>query len=84
MLTDIPDHPDIARALATGYPHPEKPCIRCCDCNKSLTDKDVYDWDGDFLCEGCVKERIEENFTISEIAAALGIACKAAYLWEEE
>ncbi len=81
---DIPEHPEIAMALATGYPHPERPCIHCCDCDKALTNEDVFDWDGDILCEGCVKERIEENYTISEIAVALGIPRKPAYLWEVE
>ncbi len=81
---DITEHPQIAMALATGYPHPEAPCIHCCDCEKSLMNEDAFDWDGDPLCENCVMERIEQNYSISEIAVALGIARKPAYLWEVE
>ncbi len=86
MLTNIPEHPDIARTLATGYPRPSvRPPAHCCDCGKELWgDDSVFDWDGDQLCETCVKDRIEENFDIRAVADALGIVCKAAYLLEEE
>lgn len=38
MMADIPDHPEIACALATGYPHPVKEYfVNCEDCGNELT-----------------------------------------------
>lgn len=81
---EIPEHPEIARCLATGYPYPEgRNVIHCDDCECVLSGEDtVYDWDGDCLCEDCVKERIEENYDIKDIAELLGIQWKSAYLME--
>lgn len=70
---NIPEHPDVECTLKTGYPHPAMQCVRCCDCEAPLVDEEAYDWDGDTLCESCVKDRIEENYGISDIADALGI-----------
>lgn len=70
---EIPEHPEIACCLATGYPYPNRPEVRCCDCDKHMNYEDSYDWDGDIVCENCLKDRIEDNFNISEIANALGI-----------
>lgn len=69
----VPEHPEVARCLATGYPHPLRPEVTCCDCGKSMNYDDSFNWDGDIICEMCLKERIDENFNISEIAGALGI-----------
>lgn len=78
----IGDCPEIKRALATGYPHPPREwhtAVVCDDCGAELSDDaPVYEWDGDFLCERCVRERIKEDFSIQEIAEALGIMCRQA------
>lgn len=81
---EAPEHPQIARCLAAGYPNPEgQIAIHCVDCECVLSGEDtVYDWDGDHLCEECVKERIEENYDMQTIAEYLGIQWKSAYLME--
>lgn len=83
----IPDHPEIARALATGYPGPihERPIvIPCSGCGAELAEDDlVYDWMGELICETCVKIRMEEDFSIQEIAEAMGIMCREAAQYEE-
>lgn len=50
------EHPDITRALRTGYPHPErKPKIRCEECGAELDGEKVYeDEDHEYLCEDCL------------------------------
>lgn len=82
---NIPEHPEIARCLATGYPHPERHnTILCVDCGAELAGKDtVFIWDGENLCEDCVKDRIEENIDTQTLAESLGIPWKSAYLMEE-
>lgn len=75
---DVPDHPEIACALRTGYPRPLPPHITCADCDKELYGDDpVYTPDGVTVCEDCMKERIHE-MTTSELAEALGIDCTTA------
>lgn len=84
-MQQIPDHPQIASALETGYPSPvHESFVICCDCEKQLTDDDtVYIWEGDNICDECLKERIEEKIPIQTIAEALGISWKKAYLLED-
>lgn len=75
---NIPDHPEIACALRTGYPRPLQPHITCADCDKELYGDDlVYAPDGVIVCEDCMETRIQEMDT-SALAAALGIACTTA------
>lgn len=70
---DIPDHPEIACALRTGYPRPLPPHIVCHDCDRELYGDDpVYTPDGVTVCEDCMEERIREMNT-SVLADALGI-----------
>lgn len=72
---EIPEHPEIARCMATGYPHICKPTqkVDCCDCGKTMEFDDSFDWDGDIICAGCLKGRIEENFNIEDIAKLIGV-----------
>ena len=83
---EIPEHPEIDRCLSTGYPNvEERKVITCVDCDKELYGDDaVFIWDGEYLCEECVLERIEENYPIKTIAELLGIAWKSAYLIQED
>ena len=78
---NFPDHPEIARALATGYPHPvkEPEPVNCTDCGLELTGKEtVFIYDGEPCCENCCRDRIEEEFDISHIAKLLNIPTKTA------
>lgn len=84
---NIPDHPDIARALATGYPHPvkEPDPVNCTDCGLELTGEDtVFIYDGEPCCENCCRDRIEEEFDLSYIAKALQIPTQSAAVYAEE
>lgn len=86
MMVDIPDHPEIACALATGYPHPVKEYfVNCEDCGNELTGMDkVFDYDGDPLCEECFRERLMEDMSMEEIAEKLGFIVKDAYDYAAE
>lgn len=69
----IPDHPDIARTLLTGYPHESKTVI-CADCEKELYgDEKIYISDGDTVCGDCLKKRILEDYDIDDFADAFDI-----------
>ena len=84
---NIPDHPEIACALATGYPHPPKelPAVYCDECSHEMTgDEKVYDYDGEALCENCCRDRIMEDIDMETIARALGIIAKTAEIYAEE
>lgn len=77
----LPDHPDIARVLDTGYPHlvKEPEPVYCTDCCLEMTGEDtVFIYDGEPCCENCFRDRIEEEFDMSYIAHALGIRTKSA------
>ena len=78
---NIPDHPEIACALATGYPHPVKELepVNCTDCGTELAGEDeVFIYDGEPCCENCCRTRIDEDFFLSDIAKALQIPMKTA------
>ena len=80
-MLNIPDHPEIACALATGYPKPPKEPdpIYCDECSCELSgDTRVYDYDGEKLCENCCRDRVMEDIDMSDIARALGIITKSA------
>lgn len=83
---EIPDHPDIARTLLTGYPHESK-SVKCADCEQEFSgDERIYISDGDSVCADCLKARILETYSIDDFADAFGIwkttACD--YLEESE
>ena len=82
---EIPDHPDVAYALATGYPEPEKPSIRCEYCGEEICGSEpIFFYDGDRICENCCRDKIEEDFSIAEIADKLNIQhCEAAFYEED-
>ena len=86
-MCKIPEHPEIACALATGYPETpkEREPVTCTDCGAELTGDDkVYDYDGDKLCDKCCRERIREEVDLETIAQALGIIVKSAEEYTEE
>lgn len=78
---NIPEHPEIARTLATGYPQPVKDPdpVNCTDCGLELDGEDtVFIYDGEPCCENCCRDRIEEEFDLSYIAERLGIHHESA------
>ena len=63
----IPDHPEIARCLCTGYPHPH-PYHECQKCGAPA---ECYGDTSGFLCFDCAKEEFEE-LTDEEAVELLG------------
>lgn len=57
-MFDFPDHPDIAAALATGYPAQEDyGLFHCEQCGAPIREDDPYYLIGDrVLCPDCVEE----------------------------
>lgn len=85
-FAQIPDHPEIACALRTGYPRPVK-SVKCADCGEEFTgDHRMYISDGDLVCENCLRSRIEENYNSDDLAEAFGMECTTAgrYIEEQE
>ena len=83
---EIPDHPDIARTLLTGYPHESK-SVKCVDCEKEFYgDERIHICDGDAVCADCLKERLLEAYSIDDLADAFDIRKTTAgdYLEESE
>lgn len=73
---EIPDHPDVACALLTGYPRAFESFkhIECEDCGHELYgDQKIYLHDGDIVCGTCLKKRILEAYSIDDLADAFDI-----------
>lgn len=90
MCMNIPDAPDIDRALRTGYPGPLPPqSIHCEYCNAELSSNDpVISLGCDLVCDECFMKQLQEDLSISDIARKLGFrvltACRAAEEQEED
>lgn len=70
----IPEHPEIAMALRTGYPH-KCSSVQCADCGRELFgDAELYESSGDLICGECLKSRLLTNYSIADFAAAFDIA----------
>lgn len=55
-MENIPDHPDIARCLCSGYAHPLKRTPTCPVCGAEV-DAYLKNIDGDIVgCENCVTD----------------------------
>ena len=86
-MSDIPEHPDIASALQTGYPAgiKELPSVRCSDCGMELSGDDlVFDYDGDSLCGNCFIDCLTEDMSPEDIAKRMGFIVKDADTYAEE
>lgn len=86
-MNEIFEHPQISRALLTGYPEEEPEPVRCEDCGEQITaDEKVFLFDDEAVCENCCRDRIEDNFDIEDLARALNITVKSMdnYLSELE
>lgn len=56
------EHPEITRALVTGYPRRDAVCT-CERCGQAAEPGDpdfsrLYNWLGDYICADCLKEEI--------------------------
>ena len=81
--TEVPEHPDIARTLRTGYPQPVSE-VKCADCGRHMIGEDrVYIIDGDTVCEECTKERLLDAYGIADIAKAFDIYGMSAHRYVE-
>ena len=70
---EIPDHPEIACTLLTGYPRDHKGVL-CVDCEQEFYgDERIYISDGDTVCADCLKERLLEAYSIDDLADAFDI-----------
>lgn len=87
---EIPDHPDIACALRTGYPREHMggcKSIRCADCEQELYgDQRIYIIDGDAVCGDCLKDRLLDAYNIDDLADAFDVRKTTVddYLEEQE
>ena len=86
MCMNIPDAPDIARALRTGYPGPLPPqSIHCEYCNAELSSDDpVFSFDGDLVCDECFMKQLQEQWSVTDIASRLGFRVLTASRAAEE
>ena len=57
MRNNVPDHPDVAAMLLTGYPsYIQQDSVHCCECGKPLDDETIYeDRYHEYLCLDCLK-----------------------------
>lgn len=83
---EIPDHPEIARALRTGHPRSYKH-LMCADCGAEMAGSHlVYVCDGDTVCGACLKKQILKNYSIDDLAEAIGVRSTTVsdYIEEQE
>lgn len=66
-MFDLPDHPDIANALRTGYPTPPREEL-CCKCGLPA---ECYGDTSGFLCFACAREEFDD-LTDEEAVELLG------------
>lgn len=61
---NIPDHPEVASALRSGYPTWNQPKSHYCEeCGSCLDDAMAYeDASHDFLCKDCLLTLHEKNW----------------------
>lgn len=76
------DHPDIARALKTGYPHArfDDNCPECDLCGQAVdveskTYSRLYRWFDQWLCPDCFKNEVEEMDAL-DIAEMMDVESK--------
>lgn len=80
----IPEHPEIARTLRTGYPRSCKD-VQCKDCGSAMSGTHrIYVDNGDVLCGSCLKIRIHDEHTVDDLADAFDIRKTTAGDYLEE
>lgn len=76
---DIPDCYDPVIQAEQREAEADKHAVRCAWCCDAIVG-DGYIWDGDCICEYCCASAIKDNFSVSDIAKALGIG--AMTIWQ--
>ena len=70
-MSMLPDHPDIARTLVTGYPV-DVPVIHCDRCKAEMSGREkVYLYAGLWYCRKCFIDRIIATADMESFADAL-------------
>lgn len=83
-MKTIPDHPDIARALRTGYPH-ECRTVRCFDCKNDFNgDYVMYVFGSVIFCNGCMRRRISQACDVAPLAKAFEKTTAGKIIYELE
>lgn len=78
-MYSIPDHPDIARALSTGYGRAFR-AVRCTSCRAEFTgDSPLYNYYGDILCRTCFRRSLLDDKNTDELADAFNIDKTTAF-----
>lgn len=76
---EIPDHPEIAHALRTGFPRPYK-SVKCTDCEQECYgDEKMYISDSEPVCSKCLRNRLLEDYDIDDLADVFDIKKTTAY-----
>lgn len=87
ILVNCIEHPDISCALLTGHPIAvrEPMVIQCEYCEKEMSgDDEVFDYDGDIICECCFLEQLQNDLSANDIARKLGFRVLTASMAAEE
>lgn len=70
---NVPDHPEIARTLATGYPRIFR-TVYCTGCGAELSGgHKLYRYGGELLCGKCFRGQLLNNVDTEELAEAFDI-----------
>lgn len=68
------DHPEVARAIETGYPEYISGIV-CVDCgNEYYGDEKMYEFDGEYVCSDCTRDRLLDAFGTADLAAAFNVS----------
>ena len=69
----IPEHPEIANTLRTGYPHRSR-SVKCTDCQQAFCGNEkMYIDEGELVCGYCMKNRLLDVHSIADLAEAFDI-----------
>lgn len=64
--------------MVYDYPDPPAEEVVCCPWCGEDTSDEVYEIDGNYVCEDCFKDYIEDK-TLEELAEMIGIRHKSRY-----
>lgn len=79
-MPNIPDAPDIARTLASGYPYEDDgSSMTCCKCQNDLTDT-YFDTDDGYVCSECFPDYFKSYAQSNPLEAAEAIGVNVRYL----
>ena len=55
-MSNIPDNLDLFHAHSAQQEAALEKLPECCECNQPIQDDFCYDFDGDLICERCLKQ----------------------------